>query len=210
MLKPPYLNKGDNIALVAPGEFCSETEIKNATKIIKEWGFTPILSKTIEYKYGRFAGDEKTRYTEFQNILDSDNIGAIYCIKGGYGILNISEQLDFSLLQATPKWLIGSESISILHRLFNELGIETIYAPLAADLVNTSKAQRNLIKNLLYGEQNNYTIRKTSIDQQGIADGELIGGDLKFLHYLLPSYIKGRIRSNILYIDINNIDAYET
>ena len=210
MFKPPYLNKGDNIALVTPAEFCSETEINNASKVIKEWGFTPILSKTIHCRYGRFAGDEETRYKELQRLLDSDKIAAIYCIKGGYGMLNITEHLDFSLLQATPKWLIGSGSISILHSLFNKLGIETIYAPLAADLINIPKEHSNLIKNLLCGEQNNYTIRKTSIDQQGIADGELIGGNLKLLHHLLPGYIKGRIKSNILYIDIDDNDVYET
>ena len=66
-------------------------------------------------KYGRFSGTEEERILDLQNAINDDSIEAILCSRGGYGLVQIIDKIDFTPLIKSPKLLIGFSDITVLH-----------------------------------------------------------------------------------------------
>ena len=63
---------------------------------------------------GYLAGTDQDRLDELHRMMADDRIDAMICVRGGYGVLRILDQVDFSLLATTPKLLVGYSDITAL------------------------------------------------------------------------------------------------
>ena len=107
MFRPPYLQSGDKVALVSPAGIIDPLSIHDAVEVLRSWELNPIVGPNAAATYGYFAGRDEQRLQDMQWALDDEDIRAIFCTRGGYGSLRIVEQLDYSIFQGSPKWLIG-------------------------------------------------------------------------------------------------------
>ena len=58
------------------------------------------VGKTLDsYSENYFSGTDQERLDDFQDMLDDDNVNAILCARGGYGLSRIIDQVDFSTLK---------------------------------------------------------------------------------------------------------------
>ena len=129
MFRPPYLQSGDKVALVSPAGIIDPLSIHDAVEVLRSWELNPIVGPNAAATYGYFAGRDEQRLQDMQWALDDEDIRAIFCTRGGYGSLRIVEQLDYSIFQGSPKWLIGFSDITVFHSKLNTLGIESMHAP---------------------------------------------------------------------------------
>jgi muramoyltetrapeptide carboxypeptidase len=97
MIRPAYLIKGDNVGIVAPAGIVKETDIEPAVEILKDWGLKIIKGRYLFEKSGFFAGTDKQRIEDFQAMLDNPYIRAVFCARGGYGIIRNIAHLPESL-----------------------------------------------------------------------------------------------------------------
>ena len=90
-IKPDYLKKGDRVAIVAPAGTLQgrHKAIEKAESLLKEWGLVPILGQHLFVQNNHFAGKDSERLSDFQWALDSAEIKAIWCARGGYGTTRI-------------------------------------------------------------------------------------------------------------------------
>ncbi len=101
---PPYLQKGDTIALICPAGFMPVEKISECIRVINEdWGFTTKVGTTIGQQYHYFSGTDEERIEDFQHMLDDENVKAILCARGGYGISRIIDKLDFNRFKGKSK-----------------------------------------------------------------------------------------------------------
>src|SRR5688572_7728924 len=113
---PPYLQKGDTIGLVCPAGHIAMEKVKTCIDTLQEWGYpvkigTSVGSDSPVY----FSGTDDERLKDFQQMLDDDEVKAVCCARGGYGMSRIIDQVSFKKFKKTPKWIIGYSDITILH-----------------------------------------------------------------------------------------------
>jgi len=142
MITPQYLNKGDKIAIVAPAGKIKKEVVKSAIKVLESWGLQVILAENTFNEHFQYSATDEERFTDFQNVLDDSEIKAILCARGGYGVIRIVDQLDFTKFQEHPKWIIGFSDITILHsHIHTNFRVETLHATMSAGLQDNTSAE---------------------------------------------------------------------
>jgi len=202
-MTPRYLMPNDQIRIVSPSGNIEPKYIVGAKKTLSSWGLNVTEGKFARTKYGRFAGTEAQRIADLQEALDDPSVNAILCSRGGYGVAQIIDKLDFSTFAKSPKWLIGFSDITILHNAISNLGIASIHGIMAkhltqfpADSIHVQKCRE-----ILFGQMPTYVVPKHRLNKVGIAQGKLIGGNLSVLIGLRGSQFDLDYKNNILFIE---------
>jgi muramoyltetrapeptide carboxypeptidase len=206
---PPYLKKGDTIAITSPAGYITLLDIQPAVTKLKEWGFNVLIGDTIGKRDFTFGGTDDERLKDFQQLLDNNLVKAILCARGGYGALRIVDKLNFTKLKTNPKWIIGFSDITVLHSHINtNYEIATIHSKMCNSFpTDWGKAEAiqietiESIKKCLLGERMQYTITPNAKNKTGMADGELIGGNLKTLETLAGSKSDLNTNGKILFVE---------
>ncbi len=206
MIRPNYLIKGATVAIVSTARKVSKKELAPAIALIKSWELNVVLGKSIEAEENQFAGSDDLRTTDFQTMLDDPNIDAIWCARGGYGTVRIIDQLDFSKFIDNPKWIIGYSDVTVLHSHIHQFGIETLHAQMPVSIETKSAATISSIKKTLFGADYSIEILPDDKNVQGIASGQLIGGNLSMLYSLCGSLSAINAKGKILFIE--DLDEY--
>ncbi len=188
MTTPPYLQKGNTIAIVSTARKISKKELQPALNLLESWGLKAILGKTIGAEENQFAGSDDLRAADFQKMLDDPKIKAIWCARGGYGTVRIIDKLNFSAFKKNPKWIVGYSDVTVLHSHIHNFGIETLHAQMPLEIENKTAETAESIRKVLFGEDYSIEIERTdSFDSLGIVKGELVGGNLSVLYSLCGS-----------------------
>lgn len=206
MITPPYLQKGDKIAIIATARKITLNEIKGAISLLKEWQFEPVVGKTIGLEEYQLAGTDIQRAEDLQQAIDNPEIKAIWCARGGYGTVRIIDEIDFSSMKTNPKWLIGYSDVTVLHSHLHTLGIATLHAPMLFDLLNNSLKVKNEVLNAISGKSISYPVNYASYNVLGKGEGVCIGGNLSILYSLCGSVSQVDTRGKILFIE--DLDEY--
>ncbi len=207
MISPRLLKSGDTIAIVSTARKVSKKELEPAIDLLEKWGLKIVLGKTIEAENNQFAGDDVLRTNDFQEMLDDPGIKAIWCARGGYGTVQIIDQLNFSNFIKHPKWIIGYSDVTVLHSHIHNFGIETLHAQMPVEIEEKTDDTRLSIKQALFGEK--YEISYNSKDSStrlGRVNGQLVGGNLSILYSLCGSPSAINTEGKILFIE--DLDEY--
>jgi muramoyltetrapeptide carboxypeptidase len=202
-MNTPTLNNNDEIRIISPSGSINPEYINGAKKILESWGLKVSVSKFACGEYGRFAGTVDQRISDLQAALDNPTLKAILCSRGGYGIAQIIDKVDFSKFQTSPKWLIGFSDITILHNALTNLGIPSIHGMMAKQLTELSAYSEQILslKEILFGKLPFYSIPAHKLNRYGVGIGKLIGGNLSVLMALRGSKFDLHYRNNILFIE---------
>ena len=202
-MTPPFLLPQDQIRIVSPSGVIDPTYIDGAIKALSSWGLQVTEGEFARAEYGRFAGTNEQRIADLQAALDDTDVKAILCSRGGYGIAQIIDKLDFTKFIESPKWLIGFSDITILHNAISNLGIASIHGIMAKHLTElpaTSELVQGL-KDILFGTLPHYTIPAHELNRIGSAQGKLIGGNLSVLAGMIGTPFDLPYDGNILFIE---------
>ena len=206
---PKYLKPGDTIGITCPAGYITEKEIGPAVQQMKEWGFLVKAGDTVGRKDFTFGGTDEERARDFQQMLDDPAIKAIMCARGGYGAVRIIDRLNFSGLVRHPKWIIGFSDITVLHcHLNRNYGIASIHSKMCNSFPDDwSKAEPVQIdtilsiKQALLGEPMKYTATPNPHNRNGIAEGVLVGGNLRIIETLAGTKSDLRTAGKILFVE---------
>ena len=205
MIIPPYLKKGDTIAITCPAGYMAADKAATCISTLQKWGYEIMVGKTLgSSSKNYFSGTDEERADELQAMLDDRSIHAILFGRGGYGMNRIIDILDFKKFKKHPKWLIGFSDITVLHtHLFNKYNIASMHAPMAAafndDPDNNEYVQS--LRNALAGKKANYKVDPHTYNNTGDATGILIGGNLALLSNLIGTPSDFDTKNKILFIE---------
>ena len=211
VLTPPTLKKGDTVGIIAPAGKIDPTILDPAINTFKSWGLQVKLGKHILGQHHNFSGTPTQRIADLQAMLDDTSVQTILCARGGYGTLQILDDLDFSQFTKQPKWVIGfSDITALLNHIYQVHGIQSIHGPMASSFSQDADGVESLRK-ILFGEPLHYSEPGHPLNNPGKASGNLVGGNLSILTNLTGSISSPDTTQSILLIeDINeyyyNID----
>lgn len=197
---PPYLKKGDKIAITCPAKKLPG-DIDSAIALLETWGLDVILGDTVKAAHFQFAGDDAFRTRDLQQFLDDKEVKAIVAARGGYGTIRIIDQLDFSQFVQHPKWLIGFSDITTLHSHIHHLKVATVHGQMPLNVPDATKPSLESLRKALFGEKLEYILNPSIYNIKGEAKAELIGGNLTLLVMMAGSASEMDYSGKILFIE---------
>jgi len=210
---PKRLEKGNVIGLVTPGSPVTEDQLNETVAQLESMGYKTYYKPSVLSVYGYFAGTDKERAEELMHMFTNKEVDAIMCVRGGYGSIRILNMLDYNKIRRNPKIFIGYSDITALLSSINErTGLVCFHGPLGISDFNdyTLKSFEKVLihphskyKYPYQREENTennpefdfYTIT------DGVAEGELIGGNLSVLASMAGSDFETDFENKIAFLE---------
>jgi muramoyltetrapeptide carboxypeptidase len=201
---PPYLQPGDTIGMICPSGYMPLEKAQRCVETLQQWRFKVKAGKTMGNQFNYFSGTDEERLHDLQAMLDDDNVKAIFCARGGYGLSRIIDAINFEKFVRHPKWIIGYSDITVLHaHIYSNYNIASLHAPMAAAFneMNASEEYINSIYKALTGTHQVYTTALHALNRNGICKGELVGGNLSLLGHIIGSKSDINTKNKLLFIE---------
>ncbi|MFO7370463.1 MAG: LD-carboxypeptidase [Bacteroidales bacterium] len=211
MIRPSFLKPGDTVGIVAPAGCLAEPEITDSVDIIRSWQLEVAYGKYLFNRRSSFAGTDRQRAVDFQQMLNNRNIKAILCARGGYGTIRMIDKLNFASFLKHPKWIAGFSDITVLHACMQQcLGVESLHGamPRVAPPGKPDLASMDSLRAFLFGEIAQYTLQPHHLNMPGKGKGILVGGNLSVLYSLAGSCFDPDTRGKILFLEDLNEYLY--
>lgn len=202
-IKPPALRQGEKVGLIAPASSFNREAFLRGCDRLRQMGYEPVYSPNIFDRDIYFAGTAERRTQELHEYWRRDDVAAMICARGGYGSNYLLEKLDYSLVAARPKILLGCSDItSLLTAISDRTGLIGFHGPMVAKDIADGTFDEASWKNALQGEAN-WTVPTTGVEvlQSGKASGRLYGGCLSMLVASLGTPFAIQTEGSILFIE---------
>lgn len=217
-VRPPFLSKGDNVAIIAPSYAVNDTvTVRKAKKLLESWGLVVQLGENArelhpEYipkkgdkRYGyHYGGSLNSRVRELKWALADDSIKAIFCVRGGYGTVQMTDLIPVSMYSDHPKWIVGFSDVTTLLAGENMAGVMGIHGDMCSTFNTTTGNTKSTteLRKLLFGQLPDYQVGASRWNVQGHAEGTLVGGNfITFVSLLETDYDITKLDGTILFIE---------
>ncbi|MDE1918748.1 MAG: LD-carboxypeptidase [Sphingomonadales bacterium] len=131
LARPPRLHAGDTVGLIAPASSDDQPiHLDNAMNTVRGMGLIPHTGRHVSDIYGYFSGSDADRAADIHAMFADDSVRAIFAIRGGWGSARLLPLLDWDLIRANPKLVVGSSDVTALHlAIAARGGFASIHAP---------------------------------------------------------------------------------
>ncbi|MBD1872846.1 LD-carboxypeptidase [Nodosilinea sp. FACHB-131] len=215
-LLPPRLRAGDTVGIVSPAGATFEGDRLNlVVDAVKALGFVPRVAPHALARYGYLAGTDAERAADVNALFADPAVKALLPIRGDWGSARILPYLDYDLIRANPKVVIGFSDISaLLLGLYAQTGLVTFHGPHGLTSWRDDQVEP-LRRILINGETLTYTNPLLGADQDrlmrdqgrihtitpGRATGPLLGGNLSVISGIVGSPYMPDTTGAILFLE---------
>jgi muramoyltetrapeptide carboxypeptidase len=202
-LIPPYLKPGDEVAIVSPSWCISGDKIENAVRFLENRGLTVRLGKNVLKQAGPFAGSDGERLEDLQAMTSDPAVKAVFCSRGGYGMMRIIDSIDFTPLKKSPKWYVGFSDITVLHLWLSEVcRIVSIHGEMPLHFGDEDKTAESFesLHSALTGNYREVHWEGSSMRPVNVS-GEVTGGNLSLLCSMTGTRAQPETKGRILVIE---------
>lgn len=211
MQKPKKLSPGAVIGLVAPASPCEKPyEVERAKAYIEELGYQVVVAPHVDLQRGFVAASEEERAADINAMFADPDIDAVCCARGGYGSAQVIRHLDIEMIRRNPKIFTGFSDITSLHIALNTLAdMVTFHGPGLArfnpeELTDYTKEQffKALTTTAPLGDiPMNDPKKWVHRIHGGVAEGELVGGNLTLLCASLGTPFQPDTKGKVLFVE---------
>jgi muramoyltetrapeptide carboxypeptidase len=206
-IKPAKLNKGDTIGLIAPGSYITQSQLDESIKNFEDLGYEVKFSKNILSKHGYLAGFDTERAEDIHSLFLDTEVDAIVAVRGGYGCARLLPILNYELIKANPKILIGySDITSLLYGIYEKTSLVCFHGPVGTSTFNDYSV--NHFDNILVDPKPTYEMRNLPEDEDqlfvindGVAEGELVGGNLSIVVSMIGTEYDIDSKGKIIFLE---------
>lgn len=203
---PPYLQPGDTIGIICPSGFMAPEKAAECIRVLQEeWGYKVKIGHTLTGQSDNyFSGNDEERLADFQQMLDDEEVKAILCARGGYGMVRIIDNIHFKNFKRNPKWIIGFSDITLLHsHIYSNYYISTLHAPMASAFNEDGYKHEYVqsVRHALEGGKLKYSCEPHDFNTKGEGIGELVGGNLALLVNAIGTDSDLKTKGKILFIE---------
>ena len=190
MLKPKPLRKGDTIGLVGISGALQQPEERfpKMMEAIDALGYKVIVADSCREQYGYLSGTDASRARGLNQMFADDRVDAVVCMRGGYGVARMLDQVDFDVIRANPKILLGYSDITALHTAIHQkVGMVTFHGPMPStcwprfDDFTRESMLRALTSTQPLGKLVNPEGQEPRCVVPGRCEGLLVGGNLTLI-----------------------------
>lgn len=221
MREAKKLKRGDTVGLIGTSGIIPAERLEQGIEFVRSLGFNVVVGDSCRSKYGYLSGTDEVRAKDINRMFKDKNIQGIFCMRGGYGAPRIMDKIDYEMVKENPKIFAGYSDITALHIAFNQKSdLVTYHSPMPStefyrgvdeetlksflenimDDNETEKSDKIGLKNL--GDKNLETL------VSGVAEGELIGGNLTLIASMLGTSYEIECKGKILFIEDIDEEPY--
>ena len=205
---PERLKKGDKIGIIAPSSPIIPDkleDINNSITLMEGSSFEIVFAKNALKNTLGYSSTAREKAEDINEMFANPEIKAIFCVSGGANSNSTFEYLDYELIKNNPKILCGfSDSTSITNIITEKTGLVTFNGA-------TFKALTSWDTEYAYKQvMNKFVLKSKALAddgdefftiQEGIAEGELIGGNLSLTANLCAGKYSINFTDKILFIE---------
>ncbi len=207
-LIPNRLKIGDTVGVIAPsGPIIGRNieELEQAREVIEKDGFKVKYSKNLFSNANEYSSTAKEKAEDINNMFADKEVKMIWCAKGGSNSNSTFEYIDYEIIKKNPKIICGYSDITSLTNIITEkTGLVTFsgtnFKTIATD--ETDYSYKEAIKRFVNGtleigqRNEEYLTLK-----EGIAEGDLIGGNLSLTRGLVEGKYSISFEDKILFLE---------
>ena len=212
--KPQRIRLGDTIGLIEPASNSDDPfDLTFVEEAVVAMGLKPKRAPHLLDRYGYLAGQDKDRAADINTMFADKDVRAIFAVRGGWGCQRLLPFLDWEIIRANPKLLLGFSDITALHMaIAAKGGFATLHGPNAASAWGKSSVDSfrsvafdgatPLYENPVASEDRLAQRRwRTQILRSGKAQGRLLGGNLTVLSALAGTPYLPDFDGSILFLE---------
>jgi muramoyltetrapeptide carboxypeptidase len=217
LLKPKRLLPGITVGVVAPSSPADEDEtVRYALELVESFGFKAKPGKHLFERTQYLAGSDAARAEDLNAMFADPSVDAIMAMAGGYGAMRILPLLDYDVIRANPKALIGYSDITALHcALHRKCGLITYHGQTALSRFSDysiAEFQRVLMRpeaNLTIGAPPRFEPGPGRVEREnrittirtGTARGRLTGGNLTLISCLMGTPYEPDFAGRLVFLE---------
>ena len=222
LIRPPRLRAGGTIGLVAPaGKLTSRRQLEDTQEELDAVGFRTKSGRFIFEQHGYLAGTDAQRADDLMAMFTDPDVDGILAMRGGWGCARILPLLDYDVIRANPKPLIGySDITALLLAIYARSGLVTFHGPVGRSTW-TRRTIDSFRQVLMHGERLHLDPRNDDDEEErsqgqqayrpirsGIAEGPLIGGNLSVVSAMAGTPFLPNFRDHVIFLEETNESLY--
>jgi muramoyltetrapeptide carboxypeptidase len=216
ILIPKALRREEVIGLISPSSTCAEPErIQRAVTYLERCGYRVKTSLYLNRSEHDPAHTDRYKLHDLHQMFADREVRAIFCLRGGAGATRLLDRIDYALIAANPKILVGYSDITALSlAVFRKTGLVNFSGPMAAtDLFEPSDYTEAHLWGMLtdpgYSKSLvNFCGHEVGCVKPGAVAGRLIGGNLSVLSSLVGTPYLPSFSGSLLFTEDVNEPAY--
>lgn len=178
----PALHPGDPVTVIAPsGPFDRAAFEAGLAVLAGRYRIRYDEGMAARHRY--LAGSDARRLAELKAALADEDSRAVFCARGGYGMLRLLAGLEGCPM--TPKAVVGFSDITALHAWLARARRTSIHGPVVTQLGRLDAADAARLFALLESTAPPEPLAGTDTFAGGTAEGPLLGGNLAVFTRLL-------------------------
>lgn len=199
---PVKMKKGDVLGVAAPSSPFDDILFQQGVSTLKAMGFEVLMPEGIFEKDGFLAGDDTLRAAVLHDLFVNPKVRGIVCARGGYGSMRLLPLLDFDLIAANPKPLIGfSDATALLEAIHERTGLVCYHGPVVTSLAKTDGPGLTGFEDILKEGVWTMECPEGTVIREGAAEGPLKGGNLTTLCHLTGTAFAPQLDESILMLE---------
>ncbi|MGH8328722.1 MAG: S66 peptidase family protein [Steroidobacteraceae bacterium] len=194
----PALRAGDPVSVIAPaGPFDRASFEAGLAIVARRYEVDYDSGLLTRHRY--LAGSDARRLGELWSALADTGSRAIFCARGGYGVMRLLAGLEGLAPVAKP--VIGFSDITVLHQVLQRQRLVSIHGPVLTQLARLDTQTHERLFELLESEEPAADLTGTETYVNGTAEGPLLGGNLSVLTRLLGTPFLAPLEGAVLLLE---------
>ena len=210
-IRPRHLEPGSTLGIIAPASAPPDPgNVDRAIAALEKLKFKTKLAKHVHKRHGFLAGSDRDRAADLMSMFSDRKVDGILCVRGGYGTARLLPLLDYAAIKRHAKVFVGHSDITSLHCAFLvKSDLISFHGPmLNSDFAHddmpaftTQSFLRTLLRPEAPGDITAGYDGKVKTLHGGVANGQLIGGNLSLLCASLGTPWQPPFRGGILSLE---------
>lgn len=218
LVRPSRVSRGDRIVLVSPATAAFETQpIEIMADAFRALGLEVVLGGNFYQRRGYFAGTDAERAEDLNAAFADPSIRMIFA-RGGWGSARLLPLLDYEVIAANPKVLLGySDATALITGVHAKTGLITFHGPTPVSRFSAQHIRRVIMNGEALQMRNpvdiddDNTIQtedRIQVLRPGKVRGRLLGGNLTVLTAIMGSSYLPHFDGAILFLEDVNEAVY--
>jgi muramoyltetrapeptide carboxypeptidase len=203
------LRKGDTIGIISPSMplvLEEEEQFNKGVEYFKRLGFNIKLGKYIRSDKLGYGATPEEKAEDLNEMFADKKVKAVICSQGGITCNNCLDVIDWECIRDNPKIFLGISDITVLlNSIYKKTGLITFHGNDVVWGYGRSCEEyenKELISRLIDGKTGEITARKERLSiRNGIAEGKLLGGNLRCLLKLAGTEYFPDFSDSILFLE---------
>ncbi len=201
------------VGIISPSIMLSERDLQidKWLKYLQNCGLEVVVAPTVLSGGCHYIGDYQEKARDIMQMYQNPQIDALICAHGGAGALNVLEYLDYNIIAANPKPIIGfSDNTSLQLAVYAKTGnrFVTGFSPeYEFRNGNISPLVDEQFRKIISGEPITYI--SGEVVKSGVAEGVLLGECLSTISDLNGTPYYPDISGSILLLEDEDEKAYK-